>query len=287
LRYFITLAQLEHYGKTAEKLKITQPGLSHAIASLEEELGVRLFEKEGRNIVLNKYGKMFYDDVNKIMNMLDTSVNSFQNISEGGGIISLSMIKPLAIKDIPKVTHDFLEINNEKEIDFRFDTGVTKDIVEGLKSGIYDIGFCSKMEEETEVEFVPIKKQEMCAVVPYDHPLAKYKELHLKDTIPYKQIIFSKSSGLRPVIDGLFEKIGEYPKVSYEIEEDSLMVGLVAQNFGIAILPKMYSIQYINVKAIPIIKPDWESYFYIARMKNRYHSKAADSFFRYVCEEGL
>ena len=287
LRYFVTLAQLEHYGKTAEKLKITQPGLSHAIASLEEELGVRLFEKEGRNIVLNKYGKMFYDDINKIINMLDASVNSFQNISEGGGIISLAMIKPLAIKDIPKATHDFLEINNEKEIDFKFDTGVTKDIVEGLKSGIYDIGFCSKMEEEIEVEFVPIKKQEMCAVVPYDHPLAKYKELHLKDTIPYKQIIFSKSSGLRPVIDGLFEKIGEYPKFSYEIEEDSLIVGLVAQNFGIAILPKMYSIQYINVKAIPIIKPDWESYFYIARMKNRYHSKASDSFFRYVCKEWL
>ena len=164
---------------------------------------------------------------------------------------------------------------------------MTKDIVEGLKSGIYDIGFCSKMENETEVEFVPIKKQEMCAVVPYGHPLTKYKELNLKDTIPYKQIIFSKSSGLRPVIDGLFEKIGEYPKVSYEVEEDSLIVGLIAQNFGIAILPKMYSIQYINVKAIPIIKPDWESYFYIARMKNRYHSPAADSFFKYVCEKGL
>lgn len=287
LRYFVTLAQLEHYGKTAEKLKITQPGLSHAIASLEEELGVRLFEKDGRNIVLNKYGKMFYDDVNKIINMLDVSVNSFQNIGEGGGTISLAMIKPLAIKDIPKATHDFLDINKDKDIDFKFDTGVTKDIVEGLKSGIYDIGFCSKMEDETEVEFVPIKKQEMCAVVPNDHPLAKYKELHLKETIPYKQIIFSKSSGLRPVIDGLFEKIGEYPSVAYEIEEDSLIVGLVAQNFGIAILPKMYSIQYINVKAIPIIKPDWESYFYIARMKNRYHSPAADSFFRYVCEQGL
>ncbi|CAI3211405.1 putative transcriptional regulator, LysR-type [Clostridium neonatale] len=287
LRYFVTLAQLEHYGKTAEKLKITQPGLSHAIASLEEELGVKLFEKEGRNVVLNKYGKMFYNDASKIISMLDISVNSFQNISEGGGNISLSMIKPLAIKDIPKVAHDFLDINKDKEIDFKFYTGVTKDIVEGLKSGIYDIGFCSKMENETEVEFVPIKKQEMCAVVPYDHPLTKYKELNLKDTIPYKQIIFSKSSGLRSVIDGLFKKIGEYPKVSYEVEEDSLIVGLIAQNFGIAILPKMYSIQYINVKAIPIIKPDWESYFYIARMKNRYHSPAADSFFKFVCEKEL
>ncbi|NOV93443.1 LysR family transcriptional regulator [Clostridium saccharobutylicum] len=107
LRYFVTLAQLEHYGKAAEKLKITQPGLSHAMASLEEELGVKLFEKEGRNVILNKYGKMFFDDANKIISMLDGSVSSFQDISEGGGNISLSIIKPLAIKDIPKATRSF------------------------------------------------------------------------------------------------------------------------------------------------------------------------------------
>lgn len=287
LRYFVTLAQLEHYSKAAEKLKITQPGLSHAMASLEEELGVKLFEKEGRNVILNKYGKMFFDDANKIISMLDGSVSSFQDISEGGGSISLSIIKPLAIKDIPKATRSFLDINKGKEIDFKFYTGVTKEIVEGLKNQIYDIGFCSKMENETDIEFVPVKKQEMCAIVPYDHRLAKYKELDLKETIPYKQIIFSKSSGLRPVIDGMFEKIGEYPHVAYEIEEDSLVVGLVAQNFGIAILPKMYSIQYINVKAIPIIQPELESYFYAARMRNRYHSPAADAFFKYVCNNGL
>ena len=59
LRYFVTLAHLEHYTKAAEELMITQPSLSHAIALLGKELGVSLFEKEGRNEVLTKYGKMF------------------------------------------------------------------------------------------------------------------------------------------------------------------------------------------------------------------------------------
>ena len=57
LRYFVTLAHLEHYTKAAEILAITQPSLSHAIASLEKELGVKLFEKEGRNVVLTKCGQ--------------------------------------------------------------------------------------------------------------------------------------------------------------------------------------------------------------------------------------
>ena len=59
LRYFVTLAHLEHYTKAADVLAITQPSLSHAISSLEEELGVKLFEKNGRNVSLTKYGKSF------------------------------------------------------------------------------------------------------------------------------------------------------------------------------------------------------------------------------------
>ena len=59
LRYFVTLAKLEHYTKAAEELCITQPSLSHAISLLEKELGVTLFQKEGRNIVLTKCGKIF------------------------------------------------------------------------------------------------------------------------------------------------------------------------------------------------------------------------------------
>lgn len=287
LRYFIALAKLEHYGKAAEKLKITQPGLSHAMASLEDELGVLLFEKEGRNIVLNKYGKMFFDDVNKVITMLDTSVHSFRIISDGGGYISLASIKPLAIQEIPRLTHEFLDTKKDKKIDFKFYTGVTNDIIEGLRNKIYDIGFCSKMENETDIEFVPIQKQEMCAIVPYGHPLTDHKELDLKETIPYRHIVFSKSSGLRSVIDGLFDKIGQYPNIAYEVEDDNFIAGLVAQNFGIAILPKMYSLKYINVKTIPIIKPEWESYFYVARMKNIYHSPAVEAFYRYVCDTSL
>ena len=56
LRYFVTLAKLEHYTKAAEELAITQPSLSHAMSTFEKELGTYLFEKDGRNINLSKFG---------------------------------------------------------------------------------------------------------------------------------------------------------------------------------------------------------------------------------------
>lgn len=55
LKYFSELAKIQHYGKAAKALNISQPGLSHAIKSLEEEYGVPLFQKEGRNVSLSHY----------------------------------------------------------------------------------------------------------------------------------------------------------------------------------------------------------------------------------------
>lgn len=78
LRYFVTLAHLEHYTKAAEILSITQPSLSHAISSLESELGVKLFEKDGRNVVLTKCGQAFLVDVEQALDMLDSSINKLQ-----------------------------------------------------------------------------------------------------------------------------------------------------------------------------------------------------------------
>ena len=71
LQYFKILAQEEHYTRAAQMLSITQPSLSHAIAQLEEELGTRLFEKKGRNIVLTRYGKLFLPYVEESLKVLE------------------------------------------------------------------------------------------------------------------------------------------------------------------------------------------------------------------------
>ena len=57
LKYFAELAKTQHYGQAAKALNISQPGLSHAIKTLEEEYGVPLFQKQGRNVSLSQYGK--------------------------------------------------------------------------------------------------------------------------------------------------------------------------------------------------------------------------------------
>ena len=67
LKYFAELAKTQHYGQAAKALNISQPGLSHAIKTLEEEYGVPLFQKEGRNVSLSQYGKELMKEVEEIL----------------------------------------------------------------------------------------------------------------------------------------------------------------------------------------------------------------------------
>ena len=107
LRYFVTLAHLEHYTKAADVLAITQPSLSHAISSLEEELGVKLFEKNGRNVSLTKYGKSFLEDVEQTLNRLDSSVNGLQLAGKGEGQIDVAFLRTLGVDFMPKIIRSF------------------------------------------------------------------------------------------------------------------------------------------------------------------------------------
>ena len=74
LRYFVELAQTEHYTRAAERLCITQPSLSHAIAQLESELGVPLFEKSGRGTKLTHFGQQFLACARNTLATLDEGV---------------------------------------------------------------------------------------------------------------------------------------------------------------------------------------------------------------------
>lgn len=285
LRYFVTLAHLEHYTKAAQELCITQPSLSHAISSLEEELGIRLFEKNGRNIGLTKYGRAFLFDVENALSLLDSSIHSLTLTGKGEGTIDLAFLRILGTSLVPQFIRDFQQQNPNKQIHFSLntDTGLSADILEGIKSRKYDVAFCSKLDNEPLIAFTPIAKQEIVLAVPNTHPLATKSSIDLIETLEYPHIMFKPKSGLRPIIDHLFEQIHSYPStIIYEVEEDQVAAGLVAQGFGIAVLPYMHLLSMMNVTLIPIISPAWERTFYMATLKDAYLSPAVLQFCEFV-----
>ncbi len=289
LRYFVTLAHLEHYTKAAEILAITQPSLSHAISSLESEVGVKLFEKEGRNIVLTKYGKAFLVDVENSLKLLDSSVNKLQLTSTGSGNIDVALIRKFSSHLVPSYVKGFLATHPDKNVNFRFfnDSGMTADILKGLKEKKYDIAFCSHVDNEPSISFIPVAKQELVLIVPNHHPLATKDSATLDEIIQYPQVYFSKRSAVRPVVDELFENYLDQLDIAFEIDEDQGVAGMVAQDFGVAILPRIPLIDTMDIKVLKIDAEYVERYYYMAILKDVYHAPVVEYFKNYIIQNSL
>ena len=281
IRYFVTLAHVKHYTNAAKMLCITQPSLSHAIAQLEEELGVQLFEKNGRNTTLTKVGEEFLVYAQRTLETLDAGVELAKSVARGEGVIRLGFVRPLGVEWIPQLVASFLKDNPDSNIRFTFNTDITGNLIIGMKEHRYDVLFCSRPQNE-QFNIVPVKHQELVLIVPKDHPLSDRTQIALSDTKDYPYIFFNEDSGIRPVIDGMFQKENIIPYILYENEEDEVVAGLVAAGFGIAIVPYMDMLESMNLKTIKIISPDYERNFYMVTNPDIYIPPAVKKFCKYV-----
>lgn len=279
LSYFRVLAKLEHYTKAANELSITQPSLSHAMAALEKELGTYLFEKDGRNIKLTKYGKLYYEYVDRALNELEKGekkLRELTNISTGS--VEVGYIYTLGPKFVPTIIKEFSLSEKSRDIKFLFGQGTTKSLIEDLKQEKYDMVFCSYVENESEVEFTPISNEELVLIVSNEHPLAKEDEVDLSGLSGCEFIFFSEKSGITKLIKKLFSEVNVKPNIICEVEENNAVAGLVEINYGIAVVPRISSLKHYNVKILPIVNPSHERYIYMATLKNKYLTPSVSLF---------
>ncbi|HFI0150071.1 TPA: LysR family transcriptional regulator [Streptococcus suis] len=285
LRYFLTLADLEHYTEAAKQLHITQPTLSHAINMLENELQVSLFSKQGRNVFLTEQGKEFYTTVRSSLAILDTGILRLQTKYISKPTINLTLLRVLGRKAVPKLVRSFLENTPEIDVTFDFhnDSGMSIDMLNGLMNDKYDLAFCSKLEHFSNITYIPIFVQDLVLIVPKHHPLSQSNPISLADTLDYLQVWFSKRSGMRPVIEQLFSSFDKQPQVAFEVSEDETVAGLVAQGFGLAILPKfdfLNSIEDVTIIELEELKK--ARVYYAAYRKDKDISPELSNFIDFI-----
>lgn len=286
LRYFVTLAHIQHYTKAAEQLCIAQPSLSHAIAQLEKELGLPLFEKSGRKTTLTQFGEEFLTCAEHTLSTLDAGVEAIQRSARGEGLIRLGLLRPLGIEYVPRLAAAFLRENPDSNIQFTFHTGVTQDLLDSLASKKYDLVFCSQPPAHLNFTAISVQKQDLVLITPKDHPLAPQHTVDLLETLPYSQVYFEKSCGMRSVVDQMFAEIGAEPHIAYETEEDQVIAGLVAQGFGIAIVPYMDLLLKLDLKILQINSPACERSLYLVNNDAVFMPPAVRSFRQFVLNGG-
>ena len=280
LRYFQAIAHYEHYGRAAEALHVSQPNLNYAVSQLEAELGVSLFEKQGRGVRLTRYGRMFLQSVNESLQILDVGTRNLQELGRGGGLVLVGGIRKLAAQTIPELMHKFSTQPGCENIRFTLHTesGFTTDLLKSVEEGRLDMAFVSHPGDAAVFESVAFARSPFVVVVPPDHPLAARDSVSLRETLPYPFVYFSRRGALRHGIDAMFQEIGASPKIAYETEEDTVVA-------GIAIVPDHPVLRCLDVKIISLTDPDPGRTAYLCRRRGVPHPEGAEKFFAFCRDE--
>ncbi len=282
LRYFVKLAEVRHYTRAAEQLCISQPSLSHAINQLEAELGVPLFERSGRNTTLTRFGEEFLECAQRSLETLDVGVGSLQRSARGEGVVRLGFLRTLGVDYIPRLTADFLAADPDCGIQFTFHSGLSGGLIDGLLQKKFDLVFCSEPDPSLGLAAVPVTSQELVMIVPKGHELSGVESIDLADTLKYPAICFAEGSGLRRVIDRMYEQVGGKPAAIIETEEDEVIAGLVAAGFGIAVVPYMDMLNKLDISVLKITSPPYRRDFFMVQDDSVFLPPAAQRFRSFV-----
>lgn len=286
LQFFVTLAQTQHMAKAAELLNISQPSLSYAINAIEQELGIPLFEKDGRNIKLTNYGKIYLGYVQKSLATLKEGteyINELVDVNKGH--INLGFTFTMGQDLVPHVVHEFLKVPHRQNITFSFKQGTTKELVQDLIDDKLDLVFASNPNIKRQGEQINIHhivNQEIMAAVPLNHPLANKKSVTLSELTKYPLISYAKDSGLRPNIDNLFKQEDITPQIKLESMEDHTIIGFVHWGYGVAIIPNLPQLANNQVKLLHLnVHQNWHPLYAITKT-NHYLTPSTSLFLDFV-----
>lgn len=254
LKYFQILAGAGSFTKASEDLNLSQPALSRSISRLEEEMGVPLFERKSRGVVLNRYGEIFLPHANRVLLEIDEGKQKINDrIHPNQGTISLAFIETLGFSFIPNLISKFRK--KDPKVEFQLLQDTTVNILGLLSNGKIDIGFCSPQALEENISSIKLSKEELFLIVPKSHPLAGRELVNLSDVAEEPFVLFKKETALHDVIENLCREAGFVPKMSFESFEERTVAGLVGASFGVALLPHIPGLDKRKISLIRVSTP--------------------------------
>lgn len=244
LKYFLAVAEELHFRKAAERLFISQPGLSKQIKQMEIGLGVVLFERHNRKVLLTKAGEYLKRELAINLKNIEHTLNHAKLLNDGKngdlkfGYVGSAMqeiIPSLLVNfknDYPNIVFSLKEMDNQKQI-------------EGLLSYELDLGFVRLDRVPRGLTIKSVLKESFCLVLPENHLINadNFKSLTQFKTASFILFDPKYSSSYYEKVMQLFDESGFSPIVSHNTIHAGSIYKLVENNFGISIVPKSLAIQ--------------------------------------------
>jgi DNA-binding transcriptional LysR family regulator len=220
-------------------IHLSQPALSLQIRALEDEIGVRLFERNRRKTALTAAGVAFREDATGALLRLDQAVHKAKLAASGKlGSLRIGFVSTAGNEIVPAIIRQFRELN--AEVEFFLRNILTIDQIQMLEAGSLDIGFLRlPIGEHSGLEVVTVHREPFVLVVPSSHKLAKRKRVRLREASGQDFVMYERTyaPGFHDLIFGMLRDAGIIPKVRQTAGEMPMLISLVDSGVGVAILP--------------------------------------------------
>lgn len=281
LEYFISVANEESFSKASKKLYVSQPNISKSIQSLEESIGVKLFDRYPRKVMLNRFGEYFYNEVKKAIDILNKSEDTIKEMVDPfSGTINLSFIHTLGGSLVPSIISEYNLLY--PNVQFHLFQGSTDVLLDNLLSGGADFCFLMDRKFPPEIKYQKLFSETLYAALPKNHPLANLQTIDLKALKNEHFINFKFGIGLRNSIDTICRNAGFNPEIKFECQEVGTVAGFVEAGLGVSLIPKLKGISSYEIVLIPVRNRVKTRNINLAFRTDSYKSPAVNQFHNFL-----
>lgn len=238
LRYFVAVAEELHFSRAAEKLQMAQPPLSQQIRQLERILGVRLFERDHHSVVLTAAGQVLLEEARRIFEQVEHALFRVRDAQQGlAGWLDIGYIK--STSTTTTLISDILAIYRQRfpAVEIRLREVTIQDQLQAIQAQQIQVGFVifpSVIPDE--LDSVVIERIPLVAVFAQRHPFASQASVSIH-SLSNEPFIFCQRQVSHFFYDRIIQLCGFSPRITQEVPDIRMQLGLVAANLGIAIVP--------------------------------------------------
>lgn len=200
IRYFLAVASEMNFTRAAQKLCIAQPPLSRQIQELEEELGVKLFERRPHALRLTEEGMIFKEYATQVINLVNKSTEDIRERNHGlQGTLYLASVEGHA----PRLYAQWIAAFHKKNphVQYSLWNGNSDDVVHRVMNGLCDLAIIIEPHNAEGVESLPVYQEPWVAMIPASNPLSQNPSPTIRacELLPYELFIPSRTSRLEEI----------------------------------------------------------------------------------------
>ncbi len=282
LRFFVEIVKQGSFTKAAEQLHVAQPSISVAIKTLEDELGLALFNRRDRKATLTDEGEVFLGHAQGVLASLEAARQEMADLRGlVAGEVRVGVPPMISAYFLPDIICAFIQRYPHLRLSI-FGEGAWR-IQKMISIGEIDMGVIASRTIPDDLEARHFLREEVVVCVPPGHRFAGRQSVSFKEFMAEPLVFYKEGYYLRELIEELFKENGGTPRIVFETNLFSLVKSLVRRGLGISAFLRMVVVEDDEVAAIPFDPP-----FYldleIAWKKNAYLSKANQAFVDFLLE---